>query len=130
MVVMSRMRPWGEERGRTDRGRGFTLVDMVVAVMVLTLGILGLAGTVGVVGAQMRAARVDTQLAALARGEMERHLAAGYGSLGMGEEVRGPYRIVWEVRGEDPSELRLIVRYQEGTLGRADTIATLVTPQR
>lgn len=113
-----------------DRHGGFTLVDMMVAVMVLALGILGLAGTVGVVGSQMRVARVDTQLAALTRAEMERRLAAGYGSLAAGEESRGPYRITWDVSGENPREVRLIVCYQDGAVGRADTVATLVTPRR
>jgi len=48
------------QRRRHHRARGFTLVELMVAVMVMTVGVLGLASTAGVVTRLMSGAARQT----------------------------------------------------------------------
>ena len=116
----------GRSQDRPGPSAGFTLVDALVSMMVLAVGILGLAATVGLVGQQMRGVKVETQLASLARAEMERLLAEGYDRLESGQRDQGPYSIRWEVDGEHPKVVRLITTFDDGGRVQADTLATLV----
>ncbi|MEE9132711.1 MAG: prepilin-type N-terminal cleavage/methylation domain-containing protein [Gemmatimonadota bacterium] len=109
-----------------DGRAGFTLVELVVAVMVLAIGILGLTATVGVVGRSMRISYLQTQLRARALVEMEGLLAGGYAQLMSGERREGGAQITWRVGGGDPKQLVLVVRQRLGQHELADTLATLV----
>lgn len=108
------------------RRAGFTLVDVIVAVVVLAVGILGLSATAGVVAAHMRVAQADTELRARAQAEMESLLAGGYRRLASGESRRGGYRVSWEVSGVDPKQVRLVVERRVGREPVADTLVTMV----
>ena len=105
---------------------GFTLVELVVAVMVLTIGILGLTATVGVVGRNMRVSYVETQVRARARAQMERLLAGNRDSLVSGDLQQQGSQVSWQVTGIGPRQIWLVARKRMGQHEVADTLATLV----
>ncbi|HEX6964888.1 MAG TPA: prepilin-type N-terminal cleavage/methylation domain-containing protein [Gemmatimonadaceae bacterium] len=64
----------GIARGRArryPRARGFTLVELLVAIMVMTVGILGLASTAGVVTRLMSGAARQTVAAVVVQSRFE-----------------------------------------------------------
>jgi prepilin-type N-terminal cleavage/methylation domain-containing protein len=58
--------------GRTGPRTGFTLVEIMVAIVVLSIGVLGLAATAGVVVRQMTGAVHQSVAATVAYSRMER----------------------------------------------------------
>jgi prepilin-type N-terminal cleavage/methylation domain-containing protein len=56
---------------RRARRRGFTLVELIVAILVMTIGILGLASTAGVVTRLMSGAERQTIAANVAQARFE-----------------------------------------------------------
>ena len=59
---------------------GFTLVEVLVAVVILTVGILALAGTSGMSTRMIGRGKVETRAALVASGRMEALRLAAYGS--------------------------------------------------
>jgi prepilin-type N-terminal cleavage/methylation domain-containing protein len=57
---------------RAEQREGFTLVELMVAIVVLSIGILGLAATAGVVVRQMTGAVHQSVAATIAYSRMER----------------------------------------------------------
>jgi prepilin-type N-terminal cleavage/methylation domain-containing protein len=112
---------------RPERGApGFTLVEVLVAVVLLAIGILGLSATVGVVGWYLSAARLQTQVNARAQAEIERMLASAYLRPGVGGVRDGAAEVGWEVADFDPQRVWVVVRRRLGPLELADTLAVLV----
>lgn len=101
-----------------NRARGFTLVELMVAVLVLTVGVLALGGTAAavtrMVGWGQR--RAGSALAAQSRLEVLR--AGGCGSLGSGRDSVGPYRLRWSAAST--GSLRTIVLTVDYPDGRGD----------
>lgn len=64
------MRPAGS-RGRRHGRTGFTLVELIVAMLMLTIGLLGLAGIGAVVLKQMRGGTYQTIAASIAQSRFE-----------------------------------------------------------
>ena len=60
------------QRRRHHRARGFTLVELMVAVMVMTVGVLGLASTAGVVTRLMGGAARQTIAANIVQARFEK----------------------------------------------------------
>lgn len=59
-------------RGAADRSRGgFTLVELIVAMLMLTIGLLGLAGVGAVVLKQMKGGTYQTIAASIAQSRFE-----------------------------------------------------------
>jgi len=108
---------------------GFTLVEVLVAVVVLAIGVLGLASTVAVVGWNMRLSYLKTQLRARAQLEMEGLLARGQEAFVSGERRQGGLSINWQVSGDGLRQLLLVTRQQLGPHEVADTLVTLVLAQ-
>ena len=105
---------------------GFTLVEIMVAVILLALGVLGLAATVGVVARSMNVSFLETQLRARARTEIERLLAGGWERLTSGELSSGDIEVRWQVNGERVGELLLVAHQRLGRYEASDTLVTLV----
>jgi prepilin-type N-terminal cleavage/methylation domain-containing protein len=109
--------------------RGFSLVEVIVATLLLTVGILALIGTSGAVARMGGAGRHASGSATLAASRLERLRAEPClsGATG-GSAVAGRYREQWESTPAGPERtLRVIVRYDDGRRLRADTYETRAT---
>ena len=79
---------------RVDR-RGFTVIELVVTIVVLTVGLLAMAANSAVIGRQMRGARVMTEAATTAQARFELLRAVPCTALSGGTATVGEVTEVW-----------------------------------
>ena len=88
---------------------GFTIVELVIAVIILAVGVLGLAGTTALVVRQVTLADVNTERSAALQTVVERLRAANTTSLAStGSQTIGSYAVSWLVT--DSSSMSKTVR--------------------
>lgn len=80
--------------GRRSRG-GFSLIEVIVALIVLTMGVLGMAATTGFVVRQTTAADMRTNRTAALQTVLERLRATSWSSIGSGSDVVGHFDVDW-----------------------------------
>jgi len=79
------------------RTRGFTLVEVLVAIVILSIGALAWVGTSRVASASMRAATLELRAAQLIQEEVERLRTAPLDSLRAGSAARPAGDALWTV---------------------------------
>lgn len=113
--------------------RGFTLIEIIVAIVILSVGVLGMVGSAGLVSRMIGQGKRNTRagVVALQRMEVLRQTALSTSphctALAGGTATTNAVNETWTVSGAGRSRrLRIIVRYQttRGTL--ADTVNTVV----
>ena len=83
---------------RVDSERaGFSLVEVIVALIVLTIGVLGLAGTTVLVVRQTTLAEVTTERSAALQSVIERLQSEDYATMSDGSETVGRFDVKWTV---------------------------------
>ncbi|UCC49492.1 MAG: prepilin-type N-terminal cleavage/methylation domain-containing protein [Gemmatimonadota bacterium] len=107
-------------------GSGFTLVEVMVALVVLAVSVLGLSAAVSVVSSNTKISHLRTKVSVRAQAEMERLLASGPDRLGSGAVVQGDLHVQWEVSGVSPKQILLVARQRLGRWEAADTLVTFV----
>ena len=112
----------------TSRGprAGFSLVELVIAVIVLTFGVLGLAGTTALVVRQITLSDVNTEREAALQTVVERLRATSTGSISTGSTTVGSYTIAWAVTDSSSAKSRTIRVITTGPgMDRTATVPTL-----
>ena len=79
--------------------RGFSLVEVVIAMLVFAVGGLGLAASAAAIAKQIAASGLRADAATIARSRSEAAHGAPCGSFPGGEEVIAGVRSVWSVDG-------------------------------
>ena len=77
--------------------RGFTLIEMIIAIIVMSIGIMGLAGTASFVATQMGGGNAQTIAAAMVSKVSDSLAARRCSSLVSGNQTKRGVRIAWEV---------------------------------
>lgn len=116
-----------------DRG-GFTIVELVVSLLILTVGLLAFAGTTIVLIRQVTTAGLATERATAVQTVVERLRALPYDSVSAGGDSIGAFRVTWtSTRVGATKEVRVITvgpgpYGPQGTLraGIADTFSTRI----
>jgi prepilin-type N-terminal cleavage/methylation domain-containing protein len=80
---------------------GFSLLELVVAMIVLTVGLLGLAAVTGWVIRNVETARVETARAAALQSAVEGMRAMPFESYADGSTTVGDYTVSWSELGSD-----------------------------
>jgi prepilin-type N-terminal cleavage/methylation domain-containing protein len=80
---------------RSSPRAGFTMVEVIIAMVVLAVGVLGLAGTTAYIVRQVTLADIMTERAAALQTAIERIQAADWDSLGTGGDSVGIYGVSW-----------------------------------
>jgi prepilin-type N-terminal cleavage/methylation domain-containing protein len=106
---------------RPSRG-GFSLVELVIAVVILSFGVLGMAGTTALIVRQVTMADVNTKRAAERQLIVERLRAANTNSITTGSVVNGLYTSTWAV-SDSNSTSRTVRLILNGPGVRRDTAA-------
>jgi Tfp pilus assembly protein PilV len=91
--MMSAHDTTGTERiARTD---GFTIVELVIALIILSFGVLGLAGTTAFVVRQVTLADVNTERSAAQQEVIERLRATSTSTISNGSTTVGSFTVAW-----------------------------------
>ena len=89
MIITGRLR-------RRPR-RGFTLIEMIIAIIVMSIGIMGLAGTATYVATQMGGGNAQTIAAAMATKVSDSLSARRCASLVDGSQTRRGVTVSWTI---------------------------------
>ncbi len=104
-----------------NRTRGFTLAELVVATLVLTVGVLALAGTAAAVSRLVEWGQRMGGSAIVAATRLEQLRSGGCASLGGGRDSSGRYRLQWTVATAGSLRtVALTVSYPNGRSDRSD----------
>jgi type II secretory pathway pseudopilin PulG len=74
---------------------GFTIVEVIAAIVVLTVGLLGLAGTTAYIIRQVTLANVMTERAVALQSVVEKVQAMDFATVGSGSDSTGSFRMSW-----------------------------------
>jgi prepilin-type N-terminal cleavage/methylation domain-containing protein len=108
--------------------RGFTIVEVLVAVMILSVGLMGLVTTAGLVTRMIGQGHRFTEASALANERIEVLRSQGCPAVGGGTETRGAYTVTWrivEVAGGKGRGFVVAVRSPTTRGSRTDTFETV-----
>jgi prepilin-type N-terminal cleavage/methylation domain-containing protein len=97
----------------TKRG-GFSLVEVMVALIILTVGVLGLAATTMYVVRQTTLSEMTTERSASLQSVIERLRATPYDSLESGSDEIGQYKLEWTVETGNRTKLITIISVGPG----------------
>ena len=104
--------------------QGFTIVEVIIAIVILAVGLLGLGGTTLVVVKQTTLADVTTERTAALQSTIERLKALPFDSIRSGADSVGAYAIRWDVT--DAGQWKDLALITEGPgMRRTQGLATL-----
>ena len=98
----------------SDRRGGFTMVEVIVALIILTVGVLGLASTTIYVVRQTTMAELATERSAALQTVVERLRASDYDALASGSDSVGRFDVEWRVATGNRSKLVTVVTIGPG----------------
>ena len=75
--------------------QGFSIVEVIIAIVVLTIGVLGLAGTTGYIVRQITLADLMTERAAAFQTTIDRLQALPYDLVTTGSDRVGVFAVTW-----------------------------------
>lgn len=93
---------------------GFTLVEVMVALIILTVGVLGLAATTVWVVRQSTLSELTTERSAAVQTVVERLRASDYATLADGADSVGRFAVKWEIVDGNRSKLVNLVSVGPG----------------
>jgi len=110
------------------RERGFTIVEVMIAIIVLSVGMLGLASTTALVTRMIGRGTRASKAAVLAQQRVEILRATKCADLAGGSDTTGSFVRWWTVTATgNARRIQVIVRYVGTPVRmRADTIATTI----
>lgn len=89
---------------RPSGSRGYTLIEIIVALVVFTTGALGLAAGSAIVTRELAVNGIRSAAARVARNRQE-HIQSACREARSGSELHGSVRSVWSVSRVDSSQL-------------------------
>jgi prepilin-type N-terminal cleavage/methylation domain-containing protein len=100
-MKMSQEHTAGADGGQGARQGGFTMVEVIIAIVILAFGLLGMAGATGVLVRQITLSDVAGKRNAAQQTVIERLRAADWENLSTtyqtGTETIGPFQVSWTV---------------------------------
>lgn len=127
--LIARRRRLVEALSAARGGEGFTLTELLISIVIISVGIVGFASAIGLASMEMWYGRRDTDISMLVTQRLERLKATPYASLQSGEQTEGDIRLSWVVEGSQSKKITLAVDYHGSSgLSRADTVVAFVMP--
>jgi len=88
---------------------GFSLVELVIAVVVFSVGALGFAGSTAFLSRQTTVASLDSERTSALITAIERIRATDYDSLAAGADSVGRFAVTWSVQQNSASSLVTVI---------------------
>jgi len=82
-------------RAYVEDRAGFTMVEVIIAIVILAVGVLGLAGTTGYIVRQVTLADLMTERAVAQQSVIEEVQAAPFASITSGADSVGSFAVKW-----------------------------------
>jgi type IV pilus assembly protein PilV len=115
-----------------NAGAGFSLIEVLIALSIFTIGILGVASLVISSINENGLARRVTEATALAEDRLESMLALPYGDINTGQTTEGTYTVSWNVAEDviiaQTKSITVTVTWQYRGIDRNVTIQHLLAP--
>jgi prepilin-type N-terminal cleavage/methylation domain-containing protein len=115
-------------RSQRLQGRaGFTITELLISVIIVSIGVVGFASAVGLASTELWFGRRDSEVSLLVADQLEQLKAMGHDAVQPGDRVEGSYRLQWNVLGSNPKKVLLVAEYP-GSNGSTlrDTLVTYV----
>ena len=111
---------------------GLSIVELLVAMLVLTVGILGMAAGTGWMIRTVDLSRLDTERAAAMQAAVEGVRATPYAQIGAGSQTEGIFEVSWAVvdQNQNGVQLEFVVvgaGREPGSIGPRPTISQSVS---
>ncbi len=110
-------------------GRGFTLVEVIVAILILSVGLLGLVTTAAITTRMIAQGQRYSETSTLAAQQLEILRSQDCAGLNGGSRSAGAFSVTWTVStvaGGRARALDVVVTSPTGHGTRADTFATTI----
>ncbi|MEX0691142.1 MAG: prepilin-type N-terminal cleavage/methylation domain-containing protein [Gemmatimonadales bacterium] len=110
----------------TRNRNGFTVVEVIIAIVILSVGIISLAGTAALVTRMVAQGQRYTEAAQLANRRFEILRSMDCATLEAGSATGGQFTETWTITtvGTNGRTLSVVVQSPTGTGVRADTFST------
>jgi prepilin-type N-terminal cleavage/methylation domain-containing protein len=108
---------------------GFTVLEVLIAILLLSVGILGLTDSAALTTRMIASARRHAHAVALGRSTVERLRSGECPAEGAGEASRGPYMVRWTVSpvaGGLARRAMAVVEIPRVRPARADTVSAVI----
>ncbi len=108
--------------------RGMTLIEVLIALVILTVGLLALSQQSMVARQQSLAGEMKSEAAALAQYKFEEFLALEFDSIDSGADTLQGHPMTWTVSGSDPKTVTLTIE-RRGLLQKSveDQFITIIS---
>lgn len=110
--------------------RGFTVVEVVIAILILTSGLLGVASATAGMSRMLSRAKSSTAVANYGKEVLERLRAGGCAALvDSSASFHDRYLFTWTITtpsGTDTKRIRLVASYPGESSTRVDTVETSI----
>ncbi len=115
------------KRARDERG--VSLIEVMVAMVMLTSAVLGLAAAAGLAVRTTIRGRQDIQLWAAVQWKADSLVSLGWGNVTSGSDTFQGYPMSWTVSGANPERIDLLVDHASLTTGAMirDTLILYLT---
>ncbi len=112
---------------RLEGRSGFTITELLLSVIIISVGVVGFASAVGLVATELRIGGRDTEVAALLADQAERIKSLSYDAVTEGSRGVGEYVLEWEVKSFDPKKVVLRATFPAPEGGQfADTVVLYI----
>jgi Tfp pilus assembly protein PilV len=114
-------------RPRLARRSGFSITEVVVSVMIVSIGVIAFATAVGLAARDIRLGQRHTEIAMLIADQLEQLKSLPPELVQNGERTQGDYRLSWTVAGSSPTKVVLVAEYPGmKNSPRADTLVAYI----
>lgn len=105
----------------------FTLIELLIALVVLSIGIIGYMSTVSMSARELWLGNRDTRVALLMADQLERLRALAVAPVSPGIRTEGDYQLDWSADPADSARVILVATYPARSgVDRADTLVAYV----
>ncbi len=116
-------------RQRFENRGGFSIVELLLSVIIISVGVVGFASAVGLASLELWFGRRDTDISMVVTDQLERLKASGHDAVTSGYREQGEIELSWQSVGSNPKKVVLVATYptNDGP-SRADTVITYLWP--